>query len=157
MILGRKSLRAKRGSSSIPSVAWRVFSVLRLPEVERCHSRLHLPFFVLSAPFVAAALFNVKDSRLGLSGGLEHDRFDGHGDPHPPLLLREAAARRALMLRKQRNERYFWFPHRKEPFMNAQQFLKDRKLNAVGFVGADWEYPMMVLLREDHPDVRFLR
>lgn len=60
------------------------------------------------------------------------------------------------MLPKQRNERYFWFPQSKEPFTNAQHFLKGKKLTQVGFDGADWEYPMMVLLREDHPDVRFL-
>ena len=60
------------------------------------------------------------------------------------------------MLAKTRNDRYFWFPRPKEPFVNAQQFLRDRKLSAIGFAGADWEYPMMMLLKEDHPQVRFL-
>ncbi|MBM3861550.1 MAG: hypothetical protein FJ395_18145 [Verrucomicrobia bacterium] len=121
------------------------------------HSRLHMSFFVLSAPFVAVALFDVKDSRLGMFGrALSMIVLTGMAVPTLLYSCERPLLGEHSMLPKQRNGRYFWFPHRKEPFTNAQQFLKDRKLGAVGFVGADWEYPMMVLLREDHPDVRFL-
>jgi hypothetical protein len=121
------------------------------------HSRLHMSFFVLSAPFVAAALFDTKGGRIGTFGrALSMLVLTGMAVPTLLYSCERPLLGEHSMLPKDRNERYFWFPHHKEPFTNAQQFLKDRKLNAVGFDGADWEYPMMVLLKEDHPDVRFL-
>jgi len=158
MILGRKSLRERQGLLlyALCCVAG-FFLFCAYLKWQPFHSRLHTPFFVLSAPFVAAALFNVKESRWGMIGrALSMIVLTGMAVPTLLYSCERPLLGEHSMLPKQRNERYFWFPHRKEPFTNAQQFLKDRKLSAVGFVGADWEYPMMVLLREDHPDVRFL-
>jgi hypothetical protein len=121
------------------------------------HSRLHMSFFVLSAPFVAVALFDMRGGRIGTFGrALSLLVLAVMAVPTLLYSCERPLLGEHSMLPKNRNERYFWFPHPKEPFTNAQQFLKDRKLGAVGFVGADWEYPMMVLLKEDHPDVRFL-
>lgn len=158
MILARKSLRQRDGL-----LLYAICCVLGFLlfcgylKWQPYHSRLHMSFFVLSAPFVAVALFDVKESRVGIHGRTL-TMLVLTGMAAPPLLY---SCERPLlgehsMVPKPRNERYFWFPYRKEPFTNARQFLKDRTLNAVGFVGADWEYPMMVLLREDHPNVRFL-
>lgn len=160
MILGRKSLREKPGLLlyALCCVAgFLLFSAVL--KWQPFHSRLHTPFFVLSAPFVAVALFHVKGSRWGIIGrALIMILLTGMAIPTLLYSCERPLLGEHSMLPKQRNERYFWFPHRKEPYTQAQQFLKDRKLSAVGLVGADadWVYPMMVLLREDHPDVRFL-
>lgn len=158
MILGRGSLRKREGLllHALCCVAG-FFLFCGYLKWQPFHSRLHMPFFVLSAPFVAVALFDVKGGRLGMVGRAS-SLIALTGMAVPTLLY---SCERPLlgehsMLPRTRNERYFWFPHRKEPFTNAQQFLRNRQLREVGFVGADWEYPMMVLLREDHPDVRFL-
>lgn len=158
MILGRGSLRKREGLllHALCCVAG-FFLFCGYLKWQPFHSRLHMPFFVLSAPFVAVALFDVKGGRLGMVGRAS-SLIALTGMAVPTLLY---SCERPLlgehsMLPKTRNERYFWFPHRKEPFTNAQQFLRNRQLREVGFDGADWEYPMMVLLREDHPDVRFL-
>lgn len=160
IISGRKSLRKRDGLLlyALCCVAG-FFLFSSFLKWQPFHSRLHMSFFVLSAPFVAAALFDVKDHRIGIIGrALSMIVLTGMAVPTLLYSCERPLLGEHSMLPKQRNERYFWYPHRKEPFTNAQQFLKDRKLSAVGFVGgnADWEYPMMVLLREDHPDVRFL-
>ncbi|MCX6906750.1 MAG: glycosyltransferase family 39 protein [Verrucomicrobia bacterium] len=121
------------------------------------HSRLHLPVFVFSAPFVAAALFNSMDSRFGaLWRAVSMIILTGMTVPTLLYSCERPLLGEHNMLPKTRHERFFWFPHRKEPFVKAQEFLKNQKVNAIGFVGADWEYPMMMLLKEDHPHVRFL-
>jgi hypothetical protein len=160
IILGRKSLRERPGLvlyALCCVVGFLLFSAYL--KWQPFHSRLHTPLFVLSAPFVAVALFNVKDNRLGILGrALSMIVLTGMAVPILLFSCERPLLGEHSMLSKQRNERYFWFPHRKEPYTKAQQFLKDRKLSAVGLVGgdADWVYPMMVLLREDHPDVRFM-
>ena len=158
LILKRKSLRKQDGLLiyAICCVAG-FFLFSSFLKWQPFHSRLHTPFFVLSAPFVAVALFEGKISRLGIVGRVM-SMIILVGMAVPTLLY---SCERPLlgehsMLPKPRNERYFWFPQCKEPFTNAQHFLKGKKLTQVGFDGADWEYPMMVLLRENHPDVRFL-
>lgn len=158
MIVGRQRLRKREGllGYALCCVAG-FFLFCGYLKWQPFHSRLHTPFFVMSAPFVAAALFGANENRIGIVGrAVCMILLTGLAVP----LLLYSCERPLLgehsMLPKERNERYFWFPHRKEPFTNAQQFLKDRRLSAVGFVGADWEYPMMVLLKEDHPGVRFL-
>lgn len=160
MILGRKSLREKPGLLLYALCCVAGFLLFcAVLKWQPFHSRLHTPFFVLSAPFVAVALFNVKESRRRMIGrALSLILLTGMAVPILLYSCERPLLGEHSMLPKQRNERYFWFPHRKEPYTHAQQFLKDRKLSAVGFVGADadWEYPMMVLLKEDHPDVRFL-
>ncbi|MEI8205548.1 MAG: glycosyltransferase family 39 protein [Kiritimatiellales bacterium] len=160
IILGRKSLR-KREELLLYALCCVVgfFLFCGYLKWQPFHSRLHMSFFVLSAPFVAVALFNVKDSHFGILGrALSMILLTGMAVPTLLFSCERPLFGEHSMLPKQRNERYFWFPHRKEPYTNAQQFLKDRKLSAVGLVGADadWVYPMMALLREDHPDVRFL-
>jgi 4-amino-4-deoxy-L-arabinose transferase-like glycosyltransferase len=158
LILGRESLRRREGLLlyALCSVAG-FFLFCGYLKWQDWHSRLHLPFFVLSAPFVAAALFDVKASRIAMFGrAMSMIVFTLMAAPlllyhcERPLLGEHS------MLPKTRDERYFWFPQRKEPFMNARQFLKDREVRNIGFVGFDWEYPMMVLLKEDHPQARFL-
>lgn len=158
MILGRSSLRKREGLLlyALCCVAGFLLFCGYL-KWQPFHSRLHMSFFVLSAPFVAVALFDVKDSRLGMLGrALSLIVLTGMAVPTLLYSCERPLLGEHSMLLKARNERYFWFPHRKEPFANAQQFMRDRKLSAVGFDGADWEYPMMVLLGEDHPGVRFL-
>lgn len=160
IITGRKSLRKRDGLLLYALCCFAGFFLFSsFLKWQPFHSRLHMSFFVLSAPFVAAALFDVKDHRIGIIGrAVSMIVLSGMAVPTLLYSCERPLLGEHSMLPKQRNERYFWFPHRKEPYTNAQQFLKDRKLSAVGFVGgnADWEYPMMVLLREDHPDVRFL-
>lgn len=158
VIVGRSSLRKREGllGYALCCVAG-FFLFCGYLKWQPFHSRLHMPFFVMSAPFVAVALFGGNQNRIGIVGrAVCMILLTGLAVP----LLLYSCERPLLgehsMLKRERNERYFWFPHRKEPFTNARQFLKDRELSAVGFDGADWEYPMMVLLREDHPDVRFL-
>src|SRR5581483_11809771 len=158
MILGRKSLRRREGLVlyTLCCVAG-FFLFCGYLKWQEWHSRLHLPFFVLSAPFVAAALFDVKTSRIGMFGRAVS--MIVLTLMTAPLLLyhcERPLAGEHSMLPKTRDERYFWFPQRKEPFINARQFLKHREVRNIGFVGFDWEYPMMVLLKEDHPQARFL-
>lgn len=158
MILGRSSLRRREGLLLYALCCVSGFFLFcGYLKWQPFHSRLHMPFFVLSAPFVAVALFEVKDSRLGMFGrALSLIVLTGMAVPTLLYSCERPLLGEHSMLPKKREERYFWFPHRKEPFTNARQFLRDRKPREIGFDGADWEYPMMVLLREDHPDVRFL-
>lgn len=158
MIFGRRSLRKRDGLLlyALCCVAG-FFLFCSYLKWQPFHSRLHMSFFVLSAPFVAVALFDARDRRIGIFGrAMSMIILTGLAVPTLLYSCERPLLGEHSMLRIKRNERYFWFPHRKEPFTNAQQFLKDRKLSAVGLVGPDWEYPVMVLLREDHPDVRFL-
>jgi hypothetical protein len=158
MILGRKALRRKE-EFLVYSLCCAAGFLLFCGYVKwnDWHSRLHLPFFVFSAPFVAATLFNSVSSRLGnLWRAVSMTALTCMAIPTLLYSCERPVLGDHNMLAKTRHDRYFWFPRPKEPFVNAQQFLRDRKVNAIGFVGADWEYPMMVLLRQDHPEVSFL-
>lgn len=158
MVLARKNLRDREGllAHAICCAAG-FFLFCGYLKWQPFHSRLHMTFFVASAPFVAAALFDARESRIGaVVRALSMIVLTGMAVPALLCSCERPLLGEHSMLPKTRNERYFWFPHRKEPFTNAQQFLRNRQLREVGFDGADWEYPMMVLLREDHPDVRFL-
>lgn len=158
MVLGRKRLRTREGLLAYALGCAAGFLLFcGYLKWQPYHSRLHLSFFVLSAPFVAAALFDTARNRTGILGqALILTVLTGMAVPTLLFACERTLLGEHSMLLKPRNDRYFWFPHPKEPFTNAQRFLKDRKLDAVGLIGADWEYPIMVLLREDHPGVRFL-
>lgn len=158
MVLGLRRLRTREGLLAYALCCAAGFLLFcGYLKWQPYHSRLHMSFFVLSAPFVATALFDAAKSRTGILGqALTLTVLTGMTLPTLLYSCERPLLGEHSMLLKPRNDRYFWFPHRKEPFTSAQHFLKDRKLNAVGLVGADWEYPIMVLLRQDHPGVRFL-
>jgi hypothetical protein len=112
------------------------------------HSRLHLPLFVLAAPFVAVALTRHLPAplTLALAGALVLAAMPWVvGNQTRPLLGDPS------LLRMSATERMFFNrPELRAPYVGAADALTARGCGQVGLVigGNDWEYPLWVLLRE---------
>lgn len=117
------------------------------------HSRLHLPLFLLSMPAAGAVLEKTRSRWLTifLTGILTIAAL-------PPLLFNE---RHPFLGKKNvfnmpRLEQYFFY--RKDlvlPYVFAAKFASMPPGGKVGMMlGADdWEYPLWVLFKKDHPDL----
>lgn len=117
------------------------------------HSRLHLPLFLLSMPPAGAVLEKTRSRWLTifLTGILTIAAL-------PPLLFNE---RHPFLGKKNvfnmpRIEQYFFY--RKDlvlPYVFAAKFAPMPPGGKVGMIlGADdWEYPLWVLFKKDHPDL----
>lgn len=112
------------------------------------HSRLHLPFFLLSAPFVGITLSKISTQYANLIATLLillALPWIVYNSSHPLI------GRKNIFLIS-RIEQYFRKrPALQSPYANASNFIRDRGCSAVGLSlgGDDWEYPFWVMIQED--------
>lgn len=120
------------------------------------HSRIHTGLFVLWAPVVAVTFSTIINRKVLHAFAV--------------ILLLLAVPWLLWCVQKpligdgnifitSRNELYFGTPsiRIKHPYLNAKEYLKYNQLSQVGLIVAPevWEYPMLMLLHQDNPNIHF--
>jgi len=118
------------------------------------HSRLHLPFFILFAPFAAAVISEQKNKTLLLSLSILSALF-----ALPWLTANESRPLTGgkSIFSQERNKQYFannpgmFFSYRK-----AADEIIDLNCNKIGlaFAGDSWEYPLWPLLKDHRSQIK---
>ena len=124
------------------------------------HSRLHLPLFMLAAPFVAIQITRWLHPRL-VAIIVALVLFSA-----APALLgnqtRPLIGARSVLSTPRTDQLFINRPDLRDPYVGAVEFLASRGCRDLGLIlgGNEWEYPLWVLLREQPgspPSVRHLR
>jgi Dolichyl-phosphate-mannose-protein mannosyltransferase len=111
------------------------------------HSRLHLPLFVLWAPFVGLALEGLRPLVLGL-GALLLVAWSR------PFLLdnwsHPLVGEYSIFLANRRDQYFFNIPDKQDDYLGATDSLRRTDCRDVGLILSwhDWEYPIWALLPE---------
>jgi hypothetical protein len=118
--------------------------------------RLHMTLFVLMAPLVGAVLARILP---GKAVNVLATLLLLLGLPWLLFCQQRPVIAQTNIFNTPRERLYFKTPHQsyESAFMHGREFLRSRNVSHVGFVigNSSWEYPWWVLLRQDHPAVRF--
>jgi hypothetical protein len=118
-------------------------------------SRLHLPWFVLLAPFVAIVLGRISSRALVPGAAV---LLWALGLPWLLFCTQRPLIAEANLFNTTRDRLTYKTPRQayEAPFAEARAFLAARKVSQLGLIvgNSSWEYPWWVYLRADHPQAR---
>ncbi|NER78921.1 MAG: hypothetical protein F6K42_04950 [Leptolyngbya sp. SIO1D8] len=118
-------------------------------------SRLHLPIFVLAAPFVGGVLSEFLNRRLVNVGItcllLVSFIWVGFNETRPLILNSQVVETKQVqnIFNQNRVDQYFMSrPDLKEQYLGAKDFIQSQSCTNIGlaFAGRTWEYPLWTLL-----------